>query len=178
MRAFKDTKFGDLTGQIYSKSINLNNANITSLEGCPKDVKGNFEVSNNRLETLKHAPKEVLNDFYCNDNVLTSLEGAPEFVGGDFNCFGNQLTTLKGIKPVDPTDEFAWNVFGTFNCSENPHLKNQKEQIIKFQVKADSYITDDDGLFKFEDIKEEFIAYKMKTKVQSKGFRTLLGINK
>ena len=46
---------------------------ISSLEGCPKIVKGNFN---------------------CSKNNLTSLEGGPEVVEGIFDCSQNKLETL------------------------------------------------------------------------------------
>lgn len=175
MRTVKDTKYGYSANKRYDSSVRLDNANLDSLEGSPSEVMGDFEVAYNRLTTLTHAPKEIKGDFCCNDNILTSLEGAPEFVAGNFNCFGNQLTSLKGMKPTSANSKLDWNVFGTFNCSENPHLKNPKEQIIKYQIKADDYITDE-GRFKFTEIEDEYIDFEMKQKVSSKGFRTLLGL--
>ena len=53
---FKDTKYGDLTGQLYSNKI---------------------DCRDKRLTSLNEAPKEVGRYFFCNNNQLTSLEGAP-----------------------------------------------------------------------------------------------------
>jgi len=68
MKKFKDTEYGDLTGQITKCGIDADNIKLTSLEGSP-------EIANR--------------DFYCNNNKLTSLDGAPEIVNGDFNCTDN-----------------------------------------------------------------------------------------
>jgi hypothetical protein len=115
---FKDTHYGDLTGQTYIGDIDVFDMGLTSLEGAPKIVRGGFYCSNNNLTTLegapevveesfffcsynyllsslKGAPKKVKN-FYCDNSGLTSLEGAPEIVEGQFNCSYNKLTTLKG----------------------------------------------------------------------------------
>jgi len=43
---FKDTKYGDLTGQTYKGNIDVKRMNLTSLEGAPKSVKGDFSCSN------------------------------------------------------------------------------------------------------------------------------------
>ncbi len=45
-----------------------------------------------------------------------------------------------------------------FNCKNNPELRNIKQQIIKYQIKAKKYYTDESD-FNFEDIKEEFEKY-------------------
>lgn len=64
MLSFKDLGFGDLSNQKYNKKIcNLKRQNLTSLEGCPK---------------------EVINDFNCSHNELTSLKGSPEIINGFF----------------------------------------------------------------------------------------------
>lgn len=45
--------------------MDTKNITVTSLQGCPQSVGG---------------------DFGCNHNQLTSLQGAPQSVGGDFDC--------------------------------------------------------------------------------------------
>jgi len=82
---FKDTKYGDLTGQTYKGDIYVSNLGLTSLEGAPKSVKGYFYCYDNpKLTSLKGAPKNVGGGFYCHHNSkLMSLEGAPKSVGKD-----------------------------------------------------------------------------------------------
>ncbi len=43
------------------------------------------ESHTNKLTSLEGAPKEVGGDFVCSKNKLTSLEGAPKEVGGVTN---------------------------------------------------------------------------------------------
>ena len=83
---------------------------LTSLEGCPREVGGDFYCDHNYLTSLKGCPQEVGCDFHCANNSLTSLEGAPRKVGGGFYCYNNTLTTLKGC-PCE--------VGGDFDCSNN-----------------------------------------------------------
>ena len=53
-------------------------------------VNGYFDCSNNQLTSLKGCPEEVRGGgFYCRDNQLTSLIGCPEEVGGEFICTDN-----------------------------------------------------------------------------------------
>ena len=84
-------KFGKVTGTFKARGIGL-----TSLEGCPKEVGGEFDCSENQLTSLKGAPEKVGTYFICSDNQLISLEGAPEKVAAGFYCSYNQLTSLKG----------------------------------------------------------------------------------
>jgi hypothetical protein len=109
---FKDTKYGDLTGQTYNGDIDVSSMGLTSLEGAPEIVKGNFWCLCNRLNSLNGAPKEIINGkFSCSFNRLTSLEGAPSIVvGGVFDCSFNQLISLKGTLKI---------VKKSFNCSNN-----------------------------------------------------------
>jgi len=111
---FKDTKYGDLTGSTYEGNIDVLKMNLTSLEGSPKVVKGNFNCAfNKELTSLEGAPKTVNGDFWCYNSKLTSLEGSPKSVGGDFYCYDNNLTSLEGSPK---------SVGGPFNCAGNKSL--------------------------------------------------------
>ena len=39
---FKDTKYGDLTGQVYEGDIDVSDLGLTSLEEAPRIVKDSF----------------------------------------------------------------------------------------------------------------------------------------
>lgn len=77
-----------------------NHNQLTSLEGCPAEIKGLFNCSDNQLSSLAFAPTEVGGSFMCSNNKLTSLKGAPAEVGGNFYCISNQLTSLKDVHKV------------------------------------------------------------------------------
>ena len=87
---------------------------ITSLKGCPKEVRGSFHCSKNYLTSLEHAPLQVGNNFKCSHNQLTSREHGPLQIGGDFYCSNNQLTSL----------EFLPEVNGDIRCWGNKFAKN------------------------------------------------------
>jgi hypothetical protein len=93
---------------------------LTSLEGIPAYVSGNFVCSgnlltelpsilkdidielffscaNNKLTSLNNSPKTVGGSFYCGHNQLISLKGAPTYVGNNFVCSNNKLTSLDGV---------------------------------------------------------------------------------
>jgi hypothetical protein len=89
----------DLLGIRFGKAFwnfYCNGNNLTSLEGAPQTVGGDFSCYNNNIKTLEGAPQTVGGGFYCENNDLTSLEGAPQTVGGEFYCFNNKITSLAG----------------------------------------------------------------------------------
>jgi len=104
---FKDTKYGDLTGQTYDGNIDVSGLSLTSLEGAPEIVNGTFSCSNNKLTSLKYAPKKT-EIFYCRNNRLESIENAPD-VDLYFDCSQNNLKSLKG----------APKKTAAFYCSDN-----------------------------------------------------------
>lgn len=93
---------------------------LTSLEGGPKKVLGDFLCSYcEKLTSLKGSPEEVNGDFKCPycENLIT-LEGAPEIVGGNFNCYGcEKLTSLEGAPK---------KIGGYFDCSHCEKLTSLK----------------------------------------------------
>jgi hypothetical protein len=84
-------KFGRVTGSFWCYKNQL-----TSLEGCPREIGGSFLCYNNKLTSLEGCPTEIGGSFWCSSNQLTTLEGCPIEIGGDFVCWANQLTSLKG----------------------------------------------------------------------------------
>ena len=61
-------------------------------------IKGDFSCSYNQLTSLEGCPKEVGGGFDCSVNQLTSLKGCPKEVGGDFYCYYNSKKLLKPKK--------------------------------------------------------------------------------
>ncbi len=105
-------KFGTVTGNFSCGSgndIDYKNE-LTSLEGCPHTVGGDFRCPMNNLTSLEGGPTEVGGNYYCYKNKLSSLKGAPSSVYGIFHCGNNKLTSLEG----GPTE-----VGGRFNCTNN-----------------------------------------------------------
>lgn len=100
-------KFGKVGGTFSCAGCN----NLTSLEGCPREVGRHFSCSFcHNLTSLIGAPEKVGRDFACDycEN-LTSLIGAPEKVGRNFDCsLCEKLTNLEGAPR---------KVVGVFSCS-------------------------------------------------------------
>lgn len=159
---FKDSKFGNLKGKDYIGNMDLYKSGLTSLEGSPdKVIGGDFLCDFNSLTSLKGGPtmlvhkdgfgkKNSMLSYSVSDNpTLMSLEGAPKLIEGSFFC-------------------------------RRTGVKNAVGEIIKYQIKAERYYFDgshQDGM-EYSVIKKEFEAERMKNSITSKGFRTLLGLNK
>ena len=191
MKTFKDTRFGDLTSQTINHSIILGEEKVVSLKGAPSVVDGDFDITNNKITSLKDCPHKILGSFRCYNNKLTTLEGGPTTVTVDYDCGGhNNIYSLKGAPESvggqfnvygNPLDSFQYapKFIGTrFTCQKVVTITNQIDEIIKNGIIAEEYWTDE-GKFKYADLAERFQNHeKLQKGVQSKGFRTLLGINK
>jgi len=81
-------KFGKIKGDFSA------GGGLSSLEGSPHTVTGDFSCAWNNLRTLEGAPRTVGGNFNCTGNKLISLEGGPERVGGQYICKGNPRETF------------------------------------------------------------------------------------
>lgn len=114
-----------------SGSFDIENKNLTTLEGTPRSVGTTFNCGGNvlatknliggpveagryeawrcGLESLEGSPRVINGDFHCFGNSLKSLAGAPQRVGGDFTCSDQSLESIDGLPDgvqqfrVDPT---------------------------------------------------------------------------
>lgn len=79
-------------------SLYLHETLISSLDGCPKRVGGNFDVSDcKNLKSLDGGPEYVGKNFLCSGSNLESLQGSPKEVGGFFEADSNDLSSLEGM---------------------------------------------------------------------------------
>lgn len=75
-----------------------NNNKLTSLEGSPKGVDGNFSIYNNDdLKSLKGCPKRVGGDFCANECSLKTIKYISNHIGGDIYLGNNELKSTKYI---------------------------------------------------------------------------------
>lgn len=88
--------------------MNLREQELTTLEGCPREVKKNFYCDYNNLKSLVGGPEIVGGDFSCIGNPLETLVGGPRFVGGSFDCTNTYINNLEGAPQY---------VGGIFDCS-------------------------------------------------------------
>lgn len=87
-------KFNKVTGYFV---INFGrDSYLKSLENSPREIGGNFNVSNAKLQSLKGSPDFIGGNFYCHNNNITSLEYFPKFVGGNVEIFSNPIESLDG----------------------------------------------------------------------------------
>ena len=80
-----------------TKSIEVSENQLTSLDWAPEVVDGDFNVRVNSITSLEGGPREVKGSFDCGENKLTSLEGGPKEVGDGYVCADNHLGSLKGM---------------------------------------------------------------------------------
>ena len=71
---------------------------MTSLRGCPRIVKGEFNCSRQNLTNLVGGPERVTGHYSCSLNQhIESFKGIAKFIGGDFYCNNNSGLTEKDI---------------------------------------------------------------------------------
>jgi hypothetical protein len=59
---------------------------LTSLRGCPLEVKGWFECDHNNLTSLKYSPKIIEGSMDCSYNYLKEIKEGPEIIRINFYC--------------------------------------------------------------------------------------------
>jgi hypothetical protein len=69
--------------------------NLKTLEGCTKNITGDFSCARNKLTTLEGGPTHVYGSYGCEYNKLTNLKGIARSISVSFNCLGNEITTLQ-----------------------------------------------------------------------------------
>ena len=139
-------KFGRVTG-----NFNCNHNQLTTLEGCPKEVGDSFYCNDNLLTTLEGSPKKVGEHFICNKNKLTTLKGCTEEVGGGFSCLLNELISLEGgpkkvgsffdcsSNKLTSLEGYPKELDGYFECWRNPieNIYNLFGSLKEFQDSMD-----------------------------------------
>lgn len=145
-----------LTGNIFDANLYFQNKKITSLKGIPKVVYGYVNIRKNDIENLKYFPEKVTGFVNCSYNKITSLKGMTNKIIGFFDCSNNQLKSLEFCPKI---------INGSLDCRNNPDLKNIKRQVIKYQIRALNYYTDE-GFFSFDEIKEEFESFITKEQIK------------
>jgi hypothetical protein len=166
-------RLGDV--ETWNGKLNLNTAFITSLEGCPREINGDFicifnpelrslkggpekvtkmckifDCSNNSLKSLEGCPKIIEGKFKCLNNTLPSLVGGPEICKGDFYCSTNWITSLEGC-PKEIGGYFFLEHNRITNLHNIHHHLRRCNGIVLSQNPIKSHIL---GLLKIEDLNE------------------------
>jgi hypothetical protein len=75
--------------------------NLSSLEGCPDEINGEFACSHNPyLDSLVGGPKITMCEYSASSCNLTSLIGIPVKIGGYLLLNDNPLTSLVGVNKL------------------------------------------------------------------------------
>jgi len=84
--------------------IELSNLNITDLVGCPSTLNNGFKCVLTEITSLEGGPEYVTGDYHVgNNDQLESLEGAPTFIGGAAMLLWNpKLTDLHNVHKLMP----------------------------------------------------------------------------
>ena len=173
--------------EIWPTEFKCDYYNLTSLEGAPQKINGDFNCSfNKNLTSLEGAPQEGVKDFYCFECNLMSLEGAPKKIQGNFYCgFNSNLGSLKGA-PQNGVEAFNCGncnltslegapkkINGIFSCEGNPitslkGIHNIIEEINGDCTFPDSIESNILGLLKIKNLKSVYFFDKNngRTKLQ------------
>lgn len=123
-----DTLDGKLLYQFVKfckQDIDIDNLNLTTLEGLPESYAESIKCSDNELTSLIGSPKRIGTTFIAEGNKLTTLEGSPEKCE-EFYCGHNDdLTSLKG-SPV--------KVIGYFNAANNKNLTSLESNLMEVSI--------------------------------------------
>lgn len=135
-------QFGRVSGY-FNCSENF----LTSLQGCPSSVGGDFRCSMNMpLKSLQFCPPVVGQNFYCYCSQLTSLQYCPPTIVGNFSCFSNKLTSLEycpdyvgrnfvcSDNHLTTLDHCPSVVGETFMCERNPLIINEDNEHVWMQL--------------------------------------------
>lgn len=139
--------FSEVTG-----TFDISDNVLTSLEGCPKIVGGDFLAYKNELVSLKGGPKEVGKNFIVLKNNIRSLVHSPTIVVDDYICSNNPLTNLEGLIsvggsvftsveiPTVQSHEFSYHSLITY--------KYPGESIIEYLDKEYITLTEEEEIFR------------------------------
>ena len=112
---------------------------LRTLEGCPKTIHGDFDISNcSNIESLEGGPEYVGGFMDCSHCSLTNLEGCPDHVGRQFFANYNNINDLYWY----PESGF----YGPFNIEQNALLPEQITDFMNMHpwIKMSSYPYDQD----------------------------------
>ena len=102
--------------RIVNGEFRFSGTKITSLEGCPEEVGGYFDCSVTNIDSLKGCSQRIKRSFSCSYTDISSLEGCPQIINGAFFCNGTKITSFEG----------GPRKVGSLNCSDCKLLKSLK----------------------------------------------------
>ena len=87
-----ESLFGDLSGYIYSGTLDLSLLNLSSLKGCPKTIRGGyFSIDRNpNLENLDYFPENIDNE----EGFFLDYQNLPLLKNLDINLYKDAQVIL------------------------------------------------------------------------------------
>lgn len=86
-------KFGEISGDF----VFTDDCNLTTLEGTPHTVGGDFFITSYKLTSLIGGPKYVGGSYDISESPnITSLKGIAEYIGGSLCISGTGIKDMKG----------------------------------------------------------------------------------
>lgn len=129
-----EVRFGRVSGN-FKLSVGYSvSGSLTTLEGSPSFVEGDFMVQGqSKLTSLVGAPIEVGGGFYCSGTAITNLVGSPRIIGDVFSVGScESLTSLEGMP--DEVGELVvygclnlWDPSGLRDCTIGEESWNKRE---------------------------------------------------
>ncbi len=127
---FKYNINDDLTVDV-STDVSLFNKELIEIPIQFGVIYGGFLCNSNKLTSLKGCPFEVKRSFHCALNPLINLEFSPKIVLGDFNCYSTFLTSLKGFNSqIGGLFKHSCQDFEIYRIAELKNYYIEKKNII------------------------------------------------
>jgi hypothetical protein len=81
----------------FNLPVDWSRAGISEVPYKIREVRGEFNISQNSITTLKGGPDEVYGQFYCNETAITSLKFIPKFIDGDAYFLSNKIPPIECV---------------------------------------------------------------------------------
>lgn len=101
-------QFKNIPKDVYDGSIHLPDSHLTSLKDFPKEVMGDVYIPNNRgLTSLEGAPQRIKGEFDVNGSSITSIEFAPRIM----RAFSIRNTLVKDLHNIHKQIDHLTNFY-------------------------------------------------------------------
>ncbi|GAB5388714.1 MAG: hypothetical protein Alpg2KO_16820 [Alphaproteobacteria bacterium] len=92
------TSLQGLIGRVEDAAVDVSyNKDLTSLDGCPKALRGALIANHCALTGLTGGPRRVGGDYIVKNNAISALTNAPEVVDGRIDLSTNPIRNLAGL---------------------------------------------------------------------------------
>ena len=110
-------EFGRVIGDVlFGVNTKSGRGALKSLEGAPREIIGDFNVSGQALTSLENCPQTIRGTIRINDLNITSLKGISNYIIS-LECCKTNIENFEGLPN---------QIFGGFTCTDNPKLVSLK----------------------------------------------------